>query len=278
MAGEKNMSFLIQNNKLLKYTDEEEPPNVVAVPQGVTAIGDYAFSHTSPAEVVIPHGVTSIGMMAFEGCFELSRVELPETISYIGRGAFQYCRRLADMTIPKKTVRLNDKCFYYCSSLKTITLHEQMIFGTDVFDGCGEVENLNIGSVRLHSKALRAAVKVDQACVEKLVRSVRYGSVPEVHHAAVKAQAAAEIFFAGGSESAKSYLKRNALSVFKYLADDGRADLLLKLAGESDIVSCDIDALIEAAIAAEQHEVYIMLADLRHGTMPCESLSDRFAL
>lgn len=47
------------------------------VPNGVTSIGDYAFSHCeSLTEIIIPNSVTSIGESAFSYCTSLERIEV----------------------------------------------------------------------------------------------------------------------------------------------------------------------------------------------------------
>lgn len=267
------MELIIKNGKLLKYFPPRESDALV-LPDGVNAIGDHAFSGADVVRVVLRREVTSIGLGAFDGCTELESIELPESLGYIGREAFRGCVKLTGVTIPKKTERLNNDCFFGCGSLTSVSLHEKLIFGTNVFDCCGSIARVDIGSVSIRSFALGT----DTSSIERLARAVRYGTIPDRIHGALSAQLAAELFLRFGNEQAKIFLRRNAVKSFKYLMCDGRTDLLIGLAAEKEIVSRDLDALIEAAISTEQHEVYIMLTGLRHGTQPESSMTDRFAL
>ena len=76
--------------KILKvYVGENE--NVI-VPDGVTAIGNYAFVYSKVRSVVIPDSVTAIDNNAFENCLHLTEVVLGETsgLRSIGSYAFAY--------------------------------------------------------------------------------------------------------------------------------------------------------------------------------------------
>ncbi len=51
-------------------------------------IGDFAFGDTSIREIAIPEGVTSIGEAAFATCTRLEAVDLPDSLLSVGDGAF----------------------------------------------------------------------------------------------------------------------------------------------------------------------------------------------
>jgi hypothetical protein len=79
--------------------------------KGITAIpGNFAYGCQSLQTVVIPEGVTEIGEGAFSRCYALTSVTLPSTIrrikggsdwqiSWTG-GAFEDCSALTTLTIP----------------------------------------------------------------------------------------------------------------------------------------------------------------------------------
>ena len=52
--------------------------------------------------VVIPNGVTSIGNRAFSGCSSLTSITIPDSVTSIGREAFSDCSSLKRLTIPAK--------------------------------------------------------------------------------------------------------------------------------------------------------------------------------
>ncbi len=90
------------------------------IPDGVTAIGDYAFASSKYlATVIIPQSVTSIGDYAFACCAKLSELTIPEGVLSIGSGAFQ-CSGLTSVTLPSTVISIGMYAFAWCSSLKSI--------------------------------------------------------------------------------------------------------------------------------------------------------------
>ena len=66
----------------------------ITLPEGVTAIEDYAFSGTSLMSITLPKSVTSIGNCAFRGCSSLATVVMKGDVTSIGNYAFQACASL----------------------------------------------------------------------------------------------------------------------------------------------------------------------------------------
>ena len=80
--------------KINNYYDNEDDntsnpacPRDVVIPQGVTFIGEYAFSSNSLTSVIIPDSVNSIGNDAFSENF-LTSVIIPNSVTDIGDSAF----------------------------------------------------------------------------------------------------------------------------------------------------------------------------------------------
>ena len=79
------------------YLNGETMTNLV-IPNGVTSIGDYAFSYcNSLTSVVIPDSVTSIGDSAFYYCSSLTSLVMPDNVTSIGDWAFSDCSKLTSV-------------------------------------------------------------------------------------------------------------------------------------------------------------------------------------
>ena len=121
-----NLSFSVFSSNPLEYAhhlyiDEDTEITDLAIPEGVTSIGDFAFSGCSGlSSVTIPEGVTSIGSYAFSGCSSLSSVTIPEGVTSIGSEAFGACSGLSFVTIPASVTSIGSYAFGNCKNLATI--------------------------------------------------------------------------------------------------------------------------------------------------------------
>jgi len=69
------------------------------IPEDIKEIKKWAFCGYSGVSVTIPEGVTSIGNNAFSGCSNLASVTIPNSVTSIGYSAFSGCSSLASVTI-----------------------------------------------------------------------------------------------------------------------------------------------------------------------------------
>ena len=164
------------------YLNGELVTNLV-IPEGVTSIGDYAFSACSGlTAITIPEGVTSIGYAAFEDCSSLTAVHIssieawckitfenynsnplyyvhnlylngelvtnlviPEGVTSIGDYAFEGCRSLTAITLPEGVTSIGDYAFEGCSSLTSITIPSSVTsIGTHAFYNCSGLTSITI--------------------------------------------------------------------------------------------------------------------------------------
>ena len=72
------------------------------IPQGVTAIGPFAFNHCMLNTIAIPESVTEIGTDAFYHSY-LESIEIPHTVSNIGAHAFGNCGALKSVVLHEGT-------------------------------------------------------------------------------------------------------------------------------------------------------------------------------
>ena len=137
-----NVSFVYQDGTLTisgtgemadyeKYSDNETPyedikrfvKNVV-VQEGVTRIGNDAFSYCSELQsVTLPEGIVSIGDNAFSGTYALTSITLPESLETLGTYSFGGSF-IESITVPSKVKEISDSCFMSCDRLSSVTLPE----------------------------------------------------------------------------------------------------------------------------------------------------------
>ncbi|MDO4274676.1 MAG: leucine-rich repeat protein [Eubacteriales bacterium] len=140
------------------WTTSLDNLKTVIIPEGVKAIGKYAFSNCHSLEsCVIPEGVEVIGEYAFSNCRSLESCVIPEGVTQIGNNIFDNCTLLKDLTLPSTldtipelgmisntgsdntglnlvNVNISDgvkyigeNAFYKCLSLKNIALPHSII-------------------------------------------------------------------------------------------------------------------------------------------------------
>ena len=115
------------------------------IPDSVTDIGDYAFSHSSLSNIVIPDSMTDIGDYAFSDCSSLTKIVIPNSVTDIGDYAFWECSSLTNIVIPDSVTDIGNSAFAYCSSLSNIVIPNSV---TDIGDGafayCSFLSNIVI--------------------------------------------------------------------------------------------------------------------------------------
>ena len=119
------------------YSHRETITHVV-VGEGVTSVGNYAFSGLSKVESVsLPSTMTQIGDYAFDGCRALASVNIPNGVTAIGDYAFRYCRNIISIPVPDAVSTLGDGVFYGCAGLQSATLPKGITkIPKEMFWGC----------------------------------------------------------------------------------------------------------------------------------------------
>ena len=119
---------------------------VYFIPDGVTNIGDCAFSSCSGLTgVTIPDSVTRIGGVAFANCSGLKNMTIPNSVTSIGPWAFYNCSGLKNLTIPDSVTSIANWAFVRCSGLTSMTIGNSVKgIGYEAFDDCSGLKTLYV--------------------------------------------------------------------------------------------------------------------------------------
>ena len=134
----------------------------------VTTIQSYAFSDctnitkfnsTTDKELIIPNGVTAISEYAFQNLSLIEKIVVSDTVELIENGSFKGCNSLVDITLPfiGKTIDSGDKHESHYSSVGNHTVGGVgstsgsqgvlgYIFGVETTSGSGKIFQYNCSS------------------------------------------------------------------------------------------------------------------------------------
>lgn len=96
-------------------------PEEAVIADGVTRIGDYAFSDVSIRSVTFSSSVTEVGDYAFVDKFKLESVDFNDGLQSIGNSAFSGCGMLTEISIPESVTEIGAFAFAFCD-LQSLTV------------------------------------------------------------------------------------------------------------------------------------------------------------
>lgn len=107
-SAEKGVLFDKEMTTLVQYPKGRKG-NLYIVPDGVTSIGEKAFSHnTSLAKIQFPNTLTRIEQFAFQSCDALTDITIPKSVTTIGKDAFAACNQIESFTIENPECEIFD--------------------------------------------------------------------------------------------------------------------------------------------------------------------------
>ncbi len=153
----------------------------VILENGVTSIGDYAFSGCSGlTSVMIPGSVTSIGYQAFCNCTGLTSVTIPGSIADIGSAAFDGCTALNNIAIPRSVASIGSDAFSGCTGLTAVTVPESVLSAgfKNIFSGCGNLTAVTVadGVTAINDSAFSDCSGLTTVTIPNSVTSIGYSA------------------------------------------------------------------------------------------------------
>lgn len=269
------MDFVIIDSVLIKCYGKDRD---VAIPDGVTSIGDSAFQwRTKLTSITIPDGVTDICTRAFYTCSNLSSITIPNSVTSIGDSAFSDCSNLTSITIPDSVTSIGKNAFSGCSGLAD--KHGFVIIRNVLYGYCGNDPDVTIPNsvTSIGDKAFEQCNKVSDltlpsALGAELSRILGKNCMPNIHiddigNVSAKYRPGCAVGFAEDNrdctdENGKAYLKYIKANAAKLIgkAIEHPALFYLMLC-EKLITAKNIDAITEAVQQSGNAEMIAAILD-----------------
>ncbi|MBO4212347.1 MAG: sigma-70 family RNA polymerase sigma factor [Oscillospiraceae bacterium] len=116
-----------------------ESIQALALPEGLTSIGESAFAHCSGLNAVsLPASLKTIGAYAFTKCGLSAAPELPEGLTEIGEFAFYSNTHLGEIRLPSTLSRIGQNAFEACGATAFHVAEGNSAFSSDA---CGVLFN-----------------------------------------------------------------------------------------------------------------------------------------
>ena len=129
-----------ENNTLILVKAKDTLITRCVVSEKAIAICDNAFNGCYElSSLEIPDSIKNIGAYAFKDCTMLGTVKIPDGVAYIGAETFKGCANLRKMSIPASVASIGKSAFANCISLSEVTFAEGSALNgiaNETFSGC----------------------------------------------------------------------------------------------------------------------------------------------
>ena len=98
-VSDKNKVYRSENNCIIRGNELVCGFKSSVIPEGITQIGENAFSCVEIGKIIIPNSVEEIGESAFEDCDQLKSIIIPDSVTEIGDNAFDGCWNLSKVIV-----------------------------------------------------------------------------------------------------------------------------------------------------------------------------------
>ncbi|MBQ2927803.1 MAG: leucine-rich repeat protein [Oscillospiraceae bacterium] len=114
------------------------------VEEGITYLPAGIQAYDTLRSAYLPSTLESLNSGLFEDHTKLNYVSISEGTTYIGRNAFAGCTSLTSVWLPGSVTEVQSGAFADCWALKRVTMPAALEVGSDVFEGCDNLKELNV--------------------------------------------------------------------------------------------------------------------------------------
>ena len=151
----------------------------INISEGVTRIGDGAFSSTGLKKINIPNSVTEIAAGAFSYCSSLEEITIPKEVTKIEDNTFFLCKNLTKVSLPEGITSIGYAAFGSCKRLRVITIPSSVTtIGKAAFSGCEEIKKVTIpeGVTTIESSTFSGCTRLSEINILGNITSIGDGA------------------------------------------------------------------------------------------------------
>ena len=108
----------------------------IEIPDRETVIGSGWFINSGLKKIKFGSSLECIYNQAFQGCEQLTSIEIPSTVTEIQQAAFMDCPRLSDIRLNEGLLKLGANVFNGCAAKEIVIPNSVIEFDENAFSGC----------------------------------------------------------------------------------------------------------------------------------------------